>query len=102
MTNVFSILSLEVIGGSPGLFFSPLILFIRQTDVFFFSSELKNTRERTNLVGLDEKSSDVCRGAVLVMAERVYHCGIYEWPEVWGGGQKEERGEMDRQELHHF
>lgn len=61
-----------------------MILSIRQTDVFFFSSELKNTKKKANLVGLDEKSGDICHGSLLVMAEWVYHCGIYEWPQVCG------------------
>lgn len=48
---------------------------------FLFGSEVKNTK-RTNLVGVDEKSSDICRGSPLPSAEWVYHHGIYEWPQV--------------------
>lgn len=34
-------------------------------------------QKKTNLVGLDEKSSDICRDSPLVKGEWVYHCGIY-------------------------
>lgn len=38
--------------------------------------------KKANLVGPDEKGSDICRDSVLVMGEWVYHCGIYERPRV--------------------
>lgn len=49
--------------------------------------ERKNTpkKEKTNLVGVDEKSRDVCGRCPRLMAEWVHHCGIYEWPQVGGG-----------------
>ena len=78
---------------------SPVILSIRQSAVFFFSSELKNThtrkKKKTNLVGLNEKSGDICRDSPLVMGEWVYHCGIYEWPQVCGREGRETEGGRD-------
>jgi len=54
--------------------------------------------KKTNLVGLYERSSDICHGSLLVMGEWVYHCGIYEWPQVCGGeaGRQRARGRWTR------
>lgn len=41
---------------------------------------------KTNLVGVDEAGGDVCRRSPQLMAEWVHHRGIYEWPQVCGGG----------------
>lgn len=89
---------------------SPVILSIRHSRILL-SLELKNPhpplppkeKKKTNLVGLDEKSCDICRDSLLVMGEWVYHCSVYEWPQVCGrevGRQRE--GETDRRELYHF
>lgn len=42
------------------------------------------------------KSSDICRDSLLVMGEWVYHCGIYEWPQVCG--REVERGREGERE----
>ena len=105
--------SMWVIWGFSG-FFSPLPLqlsFLLGKPAYSFSlgakEDKKKKKKRLTLLDSMRKSRDICRDSLLVMGEWVYHCGIYEWPQVCAreverGREGEREGETDRQELYHF